>query len=908
MPTTVTTQPQLIAAINFANKVGGAHTITLGADITLLETTPNNSHDGPNGLPEITNHDILTIAGNGHTLQRSTSTQDTDFRLFDVGSGATLTLQDMTVKNGLVATSASIQGGALASSTSVQGGAIFVDGGGKLSLNQVDLTQNAVTQPSELQNGNYFVQGGGIYNAGTANIGSSSIIGNSAEFNLATPVGFGAGGFGTDFQDGLNGNAVVEGGGIYNSGNLTVTSSSVLKNSATSTVINGSNPANGDGNGEFNGDNDSGSNGGNFNGNGVNGNVTVEGGGIYNAGTTTLMGGSLTGNSATSNVTNGSHNGDFNGDNSGNFDGSSNGNGVSGNVTVEGGGIYNAGTTTLMGGSLTGNSATSNVTNGSHNGDFNGDNSGNFDGSSNGNGAFNGNGVLGNITVAGGGIFSHGKLSVTSTGLSGNFGASTIVNGSSNGDGNGDGTEGVSGNDNGNGVDGSILVAGGAIANLNSVTLNQCNVSGNSVTSSITNGSSNGQNDGDSVGAAGEMNNGNGATGSVDVVGGGIHDDGEVIITAGSVSHNSATSSITNGNGNGFTCGNSGSSPDVLADDGDGLAGDLTVEGGGINNDHAGAMSITSATVSDNTTSSSVTNGFANGDACGNSNHSNDNGDAAGNGVTGNLLVGGGAIANNGGLEVSTCTLTANSLQSTISNGNDNGNNDGVFDNGNDSGSNCGNGVGLDGGGIVVRVVGGAIVNAGTTTVTSCSITGNSASSSVTTSAGNGLNDGVESTGANGLGDGDGVNGDGEVGGGGTANLGAAGSLALVSTTPSDNQVSSSPTSGSGDLAADGVVIDGTLSVSGQNTFAPVVHGGESLVNPTAAIGLPPSGPGASMMPDWQQPPSPIQGNQRTLMELPASVYETLGPSAHTAIHSVHTPSHSINADAFFLDPWDELS
>ena len=196
------------------------------------ETTPNNSHDGPNGLPEITNHDILTIDGNGHTLQRSTTTaQDAAFRLFDVGSGATLSLQDMTVKNGLEAIDFHVAPRwALAMSTTVQGGAIFVDGGGKLSLNQVDVTQNAVTQPGELQNGNYFVQGGGIYNAGTANIESSSVTGNSAEFSVATPAGQGDNlGDNTNDNDGdssgngLNGNVVVEGGGIYNSGNLTVT-------------------------------------------------------------------------------------------------------------------------------------------------------------------------------------------------------------------------------------------------------------------------------------------------------------------------------------------------------------------------------------------------------------------------------------------------------------------------------------------------------------------------------------------------------------------------------------------------------------------------------------------------------------------------------------------------------------
>ena len=55
VPTTVTTQTQLIDAINAANTAGGAHTISLGANITLFERTPNNTHDGPNGLPEITN-------------------------------------------------------------------------------------------------------------------------------------------------------------------------------------------------------------------------------------------------------------------------------------------------------------------------------------------------------------------------------------------------------------------------------------------------------------------------------------------------------------------------------------------------------------------------------------------------------------------------------------------------------------------------------------------------------------------------------------------------------------------------------------------------------------------------------------------------------------------------------------
>ena len=859
MPTTVTTQPQLIAAINFDNKVGGAHTITLGADITLLETTPNNTHDGPNGLPEITINDILTIAGDGHTLQRSTSKNNVDFRLFDVGSGATLSLKNMTVKNGVVPGRAAmiIMGGGL-----LQGGAIFVDNGGKLNLNQVDLTDNAVTctgVPHSVSQGAFLeLQGGGIFNAGTVSIDSSSVTGNSANFNLANPAGQGDNLADSDSNsndgdsagDGFIGNVFVEGGGIYNTGHLFVTSSSISKNSATSTVTNGNpSPNAAIGNGDHDGSNDP----------------------------------------------------------SGFNDAESDGNGLNGNITVEGGGIYNAGTTTLMGGSVTGNSASSNVTNGSDNGDTDGN------ASNGGDGDDNGNGVVGNITVAGAGIYSDGiMLSATGTGLSGNFTSSTVVNGSNNGQSNGTGVEGGTGIDDGNGVVGNILVAGGAVANdaNGTANLDQCNVSGNAVKSSITNGNSNGQNDGDDDGAQPNANDGNGVTGTVEVAGGGIDNEGSFTINSGSVSHNSATSFVTNGSFDGIACGNS-SDTSGLTDDGDGLAGTLSVEGGGVHN--AGStMKITSATLSNNSAASSVTIGLDDGDNSGSSSVESDQGDGVGNGVSGNLLIGGGAIANDGALKVAMCTLTSNTLKSTIGTGNDNGVNDGQSDgSNNDCGNNCGNGVGVDGGGVVVEVAGGAILNTGgSTTVTSCSITGNSASSSVTNSAGNGLGDGDESTGTDGQGDGNGVNGDVEVMGGGTANLG--GSLAFV--TPTNNHVSSTPTNGSDNLASDGVVVNGTVTVSGQNTFAPLAldNAGRALESQAGqevpGLALPPSGSGPSVLLDSPQPPASIQGNQPTLMELPVSVYETPGSSAHTAIPALHTPSHSIDPDAFFLDPWDELS
>src|SRR5262249_45553249 len=98
------TVADLIAYINAANAAGGANTITLTAptsspyDLTAVD----NTTDGPTGLPVITGGskpDTLTIIGNGDTIERSTiqnrkAGPTPDFRLIDVGSGASLTLDN----------------------------------------------------------------------------------------------------------------------------------------------------------------------------------------------------------------------------------------------------------------------------------------------------------------------------------------------------------------------------------------------------------------------------------------------------------------------------------------------------------------------------------------------------------------------------------------------------------------------------------------------------------------------------------------------------------------------------------------------------------------------------------------------------------------------------------------------
>ena len=99
---TVNSVADLIAAINAANRAGGANTITLARGATFTLTAVNNTADGPTGLPVIAAKDNLTILGNGATLARSTAAGTPPFRLFYVAAGANLTLQDLTLVNGLV--------------------------------------------------------------------------------------------------------------------------------------------------------------------------------------------------------------------------------------------------------------------------------------------------------------------------------------------------------------------------------------------------------------------------------------------------------------------------------------------------------------------------------------------------------------------------------------------------------------------------------------------------------------------------------------------------------------------------------------------------------------------------------------------------------------------------------------
>src|SRR6516162_10644088 len=100
------TASDLIADIKAANLHGGANTIVLTAPTTspYAVTATDNITDGATVLPVITAGDNLTIFTNNGTANPGygdTIDAGKHGRLFDVASGASLTLENMTLTNGV---------------------------------------------------------------------------------------------------------------------------------------------------------------------------------------------------------------------------------------------------------------------------------------------------------------------------------------------------------------------------------------------------------------------------------------------------------------------------------------------------------------------------------------------------------------------------------------------------------------------------------------------------------------------------------------------------------------------------------------------------------------------------------------------------------------------------------------
>jgi hypothetical protein len=163
------TVSDLIADINAANLAGGSNTITLIAKTYNL-TAVDNTTDGATGLPVIAAYDNLTILGNGDSIARSSSGRTPAFRLFDVASGASLALANLTLQGGL----------AFGSGVSAEGGAIYNQG--TLDLTGVTVQKN-VAQGADGVTGvaGGSAAGGGIYSSGSLTLqGGTNLQNNQA--------------------------------------------------------------------------------------------------------------------------------------------------------------------------------------------------------------------------------------------------------------------------------------------------------------------------------------------------------------------------------------------------------------------------------------------------------------------------------------------------------------------------------------------------------------------------------------------------------------------------------------------------------------------------------------------------------------------------------------------------------
>lgn len=155
--------PGLIAAVSAANAGSGPYVIELAPGSTYTLVAPmagaNNTNYtfGANGL--YVNSDDLTIRGNGSTIERASTASN--FRIILVEVGAGLTLDAITLRNGLSSPRP----------TGLGGGAGIMNNGGDVVLQRSTITANTSLQ-----------EGGGIknYRGGSLVVVNSTISGNTA--------------------------------------------------------------------------------------------------------------------------------------------------------------------------------------------------------------------------------------------------------------------------------------------------------------------------------------------------------------------------------------------------------------------------------------------------------------------------------------------------------------------------------------------------------------------------------------------------------------------------------------------------------------------------------------------------------------------------------------------------------
>ena len=166
----------LVTAIVAANSHSAA-TVILPGNCTYDITTPATATDG---LPIITGH--ITLAGGANTVIRRSPGAPTAFRILDVAAGGTLSLHSISVLNGSTnglgggiqnAGTLVVDQAKLSGNTAGNGGALANVAGATARVSRTQINANTTTG----------VGGGGIINSGTLTLATSVLSGNTAPIN-----------------------------------------------------------------------------------------------------------------------------------------------------------------------------------------------------------------------------------------------------------------------------------------------------------------------------------------------------------------------------------------------------------------------------------------------------------------------------------------------------------------------------------------------------------------------------------------------------------------------------------------------------------------------------------------------------------------------------------------------------
>jgi hypothetical protein len=198
-------QCSLRAAVMEANALTGQDTIVLPSGTFNLQLPGNNEDSGLTGDLDLTGTVTLLGAGSGLTIVDATLLSD---RVFDVLTGAQVSMSDLTIQHGIIPTAGVKSGGGVLNS-------------GTLTLTHVLLTHNNLGDEGPGH------AGGALFNnfAHTVLISSSQVISNEAELGALGNEGL------MLIRNSLvMSNIASFGGGIYNQNDIDIQASQVLTN------------------------------------------------------------------------------------------------------------------------------------------------------------------------------------------------------------------------------------------------------------------------------------------------------------------------------------------------------------------------------------------------------------------------------------------------------------------------------------------------------------------------------------------------------------------------------------------------------------------------------------------------------------------------------------------------------